>query len=275
MEPHLSIIFGSLIWAFTGVVIKILHLPSTYLGFYRCAVPTITALAVLIYYRQPRPLLKDKKIWLASVLNALRIYFFIWAFDYLNVGIGMTICYTSPIFTSLLAWLFLKEKIPLASLLAVVLGFVGTFVVYEGAKDIANQTTGILLMLGSSLTYSFVNILVKDSLKKFNEQQIVYSQNLFGGLLFGVIVLMTDFQPTIFQSSLATIYAFLIGNVAFSLYYYGLKRLQVATAVALTYLDVFFAIILGMIFFSEELSPQLVIGLLCILSSAFIVSKKK
>ena len=70
-----------------------------------------------------------------------------------------------------------------------------------------------------------------------------------------------------------SVYAFLVGLVSFSLFFYALKRLRVAKAATLAYVEVVCALILAYLFFNEIPTWNKLAGGALILTAASLVRK--
>ena len=85
--------------------------------------------------------------------------------------------FTYPTIIAILAWIFLGEKITRMVILSIVLCYLGIWVMYSqekalisSASDSSDITKGVLLVLGSALSYSLYVIFAKPMILKFGSR---------------------------------------------------------------------------------------------------------
>ncbi len=110
-NPYLEVIIASLVFGTVGVFVKVIDLPSTTISFFRLMVPTIV-LAIYFLFRRKNILRDVSRIAIfISLLNAIRIFFWLFGYGHTSVGNAVLILYTWPIFTVLLSSIMLNEKL--------------------------------------------------------------------------------------------------------------------------------------------------------------------
>jgi len=156
--------------------------------------------------------------------------------------------------------------------LGIALGFVGAVIVYyPSGLSITSDTLGMGSIVLSSLMYSFMIIAMKSELHRYSSLQAIYFQNVAGAVLLAPFLITVAPFPSGEQLLIALAYGFLIGFVAFGIYFYALKDLSIATASGLTYVEVISAISFGILLFDESLSWNLLFGGICIICSSAII----
>ena len=111
LNPYITTFFASSLAATSGVLIKTANLPSTTMAFFRLVVPTVIIFVYLKFNKTNFFRGNYKIMLLSSVLNAVRIWFYILAFKYTDIGNGIIILFTWPIFATIFGIIFLKEKL--------------------------------------------------------------------------------------------------------------------------------------------------------------------
>ena len=191
----------------------------------------------------------------------------------LPLAIATIIQYTYPTFTALAAAIFLKEPLKKNIIFSVALGMLGVILVVN--QDPTNQNTLsipifaiFIAILGAILT-SLAYICVKELSKTEDELVIVY--------YFPFVSLPLTIPFLFFNAVLPSIVelAWLLGIGLFTqigqlLITKGLYLLPAGKASTINYSQVIFASILGLLFFSETISMQLIIGALFVLLSIII-----
>ncbi|MEA2065169.1 MAG: DMT family transporter [Patescibacteria group bacterium] len=275
-NPCLEVVLASVVWGSTGVFVKYLNLPPTTIAFFRLAVPTLILGAFFLFKRTKLFHSKNKLILLASSLNAIRMFFYFVGFTFTSIGNAVIILYTWPIFATILSALFLKEKISKKNIVLLFITFFGIVLIYLNKEiSFANKDfIGMSSMLLSAIIYSSTVVIFKKESNNYSKFETIFYQNLVGAIVFLPFIFINYPFPTIFQISVASIYAILIGLVGFGLFFSALKQIKASTASFLSYVEVISAILFGIILFNEVLTWNIVVGGLLIISSAIFIRKK-
>lgn len=101
--------------------------------------------------------------------------------------------------------------------------------------------------------------------------EIVFYQNLLGAFIFLPFFIFNQPFPTSFDIGLGVFYGVLIGIIAFSLFFFGLKNLPASRVSMLTYTEVISALLLGYFWFGDVLSSNMLIGRTCIILSTLLL----
>jgi len=262
MKPYIFTLLAATIGAASGIIIKTAALPSTTMSFFRLVVP-VAVLFFYLRYKKIKLFRGDYRMMLvSSVLNAIRMWFYILAFDYTTVGNGTIVLFTWPMFATLFGWMFLKERIEKITLGLMAVSFLGVVIVYIN-KNISFQDAdflGMTIMLSSAVIFALTTIIFKKESQYYTKEETVFYQNLAGAVIFFPFVFINKYHPTILQITLGVSYGFWVGVVAFILFFYSLKRLNIAHYSILTYWEVPCAAILGWIFFKESITWNVIVG---------------
>ena len=149
----------------------------------------------------------------------------------------------------------------------IMMAFSGLLLIY-GRQEFDwndNDVIGISVMLVAAFLSALMMILLKTE-HQVNGVESVFFQNLLGSVIFFPLFLSVDL-PSVQQVSIASVYAFLIGVVAFSLFLNGLRQVQASTASVITYIEAVSGITFGVVFFNEQLTWNLVLGAVLILGA--------
>ncbi|MFQ3674997.1 MAG: DMT family transporter, partial [Endomicrobiia bacterium] len=214
-----------------------------------------------------------KIMLLSSVLNAIRMWFYILAFKYTSIGNSVIILFTWPIFATIFGIIFLKEKVDKKVGLLLAVAFVGIVVVYIN-KDINfadRDFLGMFIMLISAVIFSLTTIIFKKESINYSKTEIVFYQNFVGAIIFLPFIFTNYPFPTFKQSFIAILYGILVGVVAFMLFFYSLRRLKISYYSLLNYWEVPCSIIFGIIFFKEMISVNMIIGGILIFTSGILL----
>ncbi|RXG15212.1 threonine/homoserine efflux transporter RhtA [Leeuwenhoekiella aestuarii] len=270
-----AIVIAALIAGSNGILIKAMpSLTTGAIGWFRAGVPVLFLLPGLIKANELRVKGNTKMLVLASVINAVRTYFFLLAFVYTSVGNAVVLFYVYPLFITIIETLIYKTPIKRNQILLMLLAFAGIAVTYAdkefsfASRDFIGMLAAVLAALG----YAFFVCIFKRQTQDCNRNQLLFYQNIAGALLFLPFLFGVQ-QVELAHIGIGVFYGLLIGIVQFSLFFFGLKHLNATTAASLMYLEVLSAVILSFLILDEQLSWNTYLGGSFILLSSFFISR--
>ena len=184
MNKKLFVIFLSLIGTGTAAImvsgIKLLSqdLNPFMIAFYRCLFGVIIMLPFMIY-NYPEAW-KTHNIKLQFVRSAINVYSMIsWftAIGTLQLEKAAAIGFTTPLFTTILAIIFLGEVIRIQRITALIIGFIGILVVIR--PGYIPFESGALWLLSAAIAFSIVIIIVKKLTEKDSSLTTAFYQMAF------------------------------------------------------------------------------------------------
>ena len=184
MNKKLFVIFLSLIGTGTAAImvsgIKLLSqdLNPFIIAFYRCLFGVIIMLPFMIY-NYPEAW-KTHNIKLQFVRSAINVYSMIsWftAIGTLQLEKAAALGFTTPLFTTILAIIFLGEVIRIQRITALIVGFIGILVVIR--PGYIPFESGALWLLSAAITFSIVIIIVKKLTEKDSSLTTAFYQMAF------------------------------------------------------------------------------------------------
>ena len=184
MNKKLFVILLSLLGTGTAAImvsgIKLLSqdLNPFIIAFYRCLFGVIIMLPFMIY-NYPEAW-KTHNIKLQFVRSAINVYSMIsWftAIGTLQLEKAAAIGFTTPLFTTILAIIFLGEVIRIQRITALVVGFIGILVVIR--PGYIPFESGALWLLSAAITFSIVIIIVKKLTEKDSSLTTAFYQMAF------------------------------------------------------------------------------------------------
>lgn len=271
-----ALIIAAFIAGFNGLIIK--QVPSMTAGSIAWVRTFVPVLVFGIWmWQQKVPFFKGnyKKMLGASAINAFRMYLYFTAYIYTSIGNAVIIFYIWPIFVALLGIIFLKEKLSKYQIVLIVMAFIGLIIAYShktfSFED--RDFIGMLASLGAAIGYGITVIIFKSESENYDKNEIIFYQNIISVLLF--LPLFFIGFPTMEWSHLgiASAYGVLVGVIVFSLFFYGLKYLNAATASSMMYLEVISALILGHLVLNESLEYNMILGGVLIITSSFLLTR--
>jgi len=265
-----------LIWGSTWLVIKVglIGVPPFLAAGLRFVLSAAIVGAVIAARRRPIRLSHDDKVCILSLgllvfwLDYACVY---WAEMYISSGLTAVLFSTMPLMTALLSAFWTRsETLSVRKILGILVGIVGTVILFWPSEQ-----PGLMASLGmlSTLTGSLCASINLVTLKKHGARSDPWILNFFGMGLGAVCLLL---MSVLFESRedakwtrenvLAIVYLAVFGSVvAFSAYYYLLKRLD-ATLVSLSTLIIpIVALALGRAFLRETVRGTAILGVLMVL----------
>jgi len=275
INPYLEVVLAAILWGSSGVFVKYLALPPTTISFFRLAVPTL--LIALFLRGQGLSIRRTggEYMLLASLLNAIRIFFYFVGFTYASVGNAVIMLYTWPIFASLLSVLVLKETISRRNVGLLLLAFGGILLIYLQKPFTLRDDDflGMSAMLVSAFVYSLTVLVFKRQSGNYAPFETVYFQNLIGSIFFLPFLWINQPFPSIPQFGIAVLYAFLVGLVGFALFFSALRTIPTAIASMLAYTEVIAAVVLAVLLLDETLTWNMWAGGACVIGATLLLKR--
>ena len=192
-----------------------------------------------------------------------------------SLAVAGALLYTSPAFVVILSAILWKEKLTkkkLIALLAAVLGC--SFVTGLWSGDQTVTLPGALFGIGSGLFYGLYSIFGRLALRHYSPYTVTFYTFVFAGL--GSLCLLRPAELTAAFALPGTVWIAL-GLVIFStvlpflLYTRGLAGLDSGKAAILACIEPVTSALVGVLVFGEPMGAAVVLGLVCILSSVYIL----
>jgi drug/metabolite transporter (DMT)-like permease len=182
-----------------------------------------------------------------------------WSLTQTSVANSNLLHNVTPLFTTLMGWLFLRQCFEGRFLVGMVLAISGSILIGIGDLQLASDNfTGDSLAILSAV-FSAANLLTVEKLRaKFSATTILLWCSFFGTLLTFPIVLLTEdvLFPYSWAGWLAIIAQALVCQVlGQSLQAYNLKQFSSGFVAVFLLLDPVITAILAWVIFSEQLSP--------------------
>ncbi|MDD2896194.1 MAG: DMT family transporter [Aliarcobacter sp.] len=281
-------LFASLLFAFMGAAAKELtdSMSSVEVVFFRNIFGVLFILISI--YKSPLKQIGGK-FWLLvfrGLAGFIALLFFFYNISQIPLGEAMTFSKTSTIFTAVLAYIFLKEKLGIKGWFGVFVGFIGIVFIteFDGSSLEKSDYLGILSGVGAALAYTSV----RELRTYYDSRAIVLSFMTIGTI--GPLLLMIigsvytnpnlDFMLGTFSMPKVDdwLYIILLGIFSTFAQIYMTKAYSFAKAGiigTISYSNIIFSIILGLILGDNFPSISIVFGILLIVLSGFLVSSKK
>jgi len=278
-----------ILWSSSLVAIRIgLHsyTPGA-LGLLRYLVAS--ACLIILYFRVPQrhvPTLRD--LLHIIFIGALGIGVYNIAINYGEIavpaGIAGFVIGLMPVFTTIFAFLLIKERTPLKSWLGVLISFLGLFIIALNERGGVNFDAGLVYLLIAALLGGYYAVAQKTLFHRYHPLELVII-SIWGGTLVMLIFtpsLIKELPQASWQSTTAAVYLGIFpAAIAYALWNFALSKVPAGRASGYLYAMPIVTTVLGMIILQEY--PQfleLVGGLITLLGAITInyfynQSKKK
>ena len=281
-------LLASLLFAFMGAMAKELSdsMSSVEVVFFRNVFGVFFILISI--YKSPLKQLGGK-FWLLifrGVAGFVALLFFFYNISQISLGEAMTFSKTSTIFTAVLAYIFLKEKLGIKGWIGVFLGFIGILFIteFDGSSLEKSDYLGIFSGVGAALAYTSVR-----ELRKFYDTRAIVLSFMSVGTIAPMILMLIgsfysneklDFMLGTFIMPKIDDWVYIILLGIFSTYaqIYMTKAYSFAKAGiigTISYSNIVFSIILGLFLGDAFPSLTIILGIVLIVISGLLVSNKQ
>tara|TARA_B100001248_G_scaffold191699_1_gene146915 strand:+ start:8 stop:736 length:729 start_codon:yes stop_codon:yes gene_type:complete len=214
---------------------------------------------------------------LRGVLGTLALVCIFYAIRNMPLSISTVIQYTYPIFISIFAGIFINEKITRNIGIAVIIGWIGILVILNPTQlsNINVEIEGIavsIAFLGSICT----------ALAYVTVKKLAYSEDVYVIIEYFPLVSLITLLPIVIINWVTPNWNELVWIIGIGLFTQlgqtfltiGLKNLSASEASAINYLQVLFGSIWGLLFFSEMININFLLGALLVLLGTTISTTK-
>jgi drug/metabolite transporter (DMT)-like permease len=262
-----------------GIAIKYLRndYPAAVLSVYRNLFGIIPCMLVLFLSSQwhaggRKIIIKE---WRLGLLRGVFVCFaqicLYTSYFYVPYALVATMEHTGPMIVSLLCIPILGEKFGLYKMSAVILGFVGIIFIMQPWTDDFNIY--LILPICAAFGYSLARVTSLSFPKEVLSPLInIYAQ--MGTILCSSLIIIFFNQWTPFKSIedlLLILIMGLIGGTGTLLIIYGARKAELSKITPFDYIEIFFALILGWVFFQEWPIDSLFPGVLFIIAGGLII----
>ncbi|MCX2920875.1 MULTISPECIES: DMT family transporter [Stenotrophomonas] len=249
------------------------YVPTQEVAFFRNAFGLLALLPMLIRpgsaplrtQQLPRYFLRSA-IGLASMLCAF------WAIGHLPISQAISLSYSTPLFVTIAAVLWLGETVRLRRWAAVIIGFIGVLIIVRPGST--SFTPGTLVAVGAAVLSSLVAIQIKQLTRVDSADTVVFYTYVFWVPLSLVPALFVWVWPT----GLAWVWLVatgVLGTLGQLLWTRALRLGEVSALTPISFMQLPLVSLLGWLLFNETLDRWTVIGAAIILgANAYIAHRE-
>ena len=250
--------------------------PDSVLFFrYLFAIPV---LGMMIKLRGRDFKLKRKEIFpliIMGLLVALSSLTLFQSYNYMEAGIASTLLFVYPIMVALIMSLLFKEKLTLQTVLCIMLALGGIGLLYQTGSGATLNTVGVLLVMGSALSYAIYIVGVnRPRLKDIATLKLTFYVLLFGVSLF---LIRVDFGRSLHIANDWYLWGNLIAlaifptAISFLCTTQAIQYIGSTPTAILGALEPLTAVFFGVTIFGEVLTPRLGCGIVMIILAVTLI----
>ena len=222
--------------------------------------------------------------WINALLAFAGSYGIVyWVEQYVPSGLTAILFATYPLFVALLSHFVLPgERLQWISTFGTVVGFAGVAVIFSsdfsqlGGPQVA--VAALVMMISP-----FISAISSVAVKKYGSGVHPFSLTsvpmaMTAGIMGALALGYEREREIVFDavSVSALLYLAIVGSaVSFSLYYWLLARIPATKAALIAYVVPVIAVIVGMVFLDEPVTPQSVIGSLLVIGGVMLTVKQR
>lgn len=197
------------------------------------------------------------------------------SYNYIPVGMATTLHFVYPTFVTLLCVLFYKERINRSNIIALIISSAGILCFFQGG--LSGSIVGVLLALGSGLTYAYYIVAVdKLGIKDMHPMVFSLYTCLFVSVytyLYGLVTNQVTFAltPTSWIFTLIVAISVSVGANAF--FQVGIRYTGASTSAILSMFEPITSVICGVLILHEKLSAMKLLGCALILFAVYLLTR--
>ncbi|MET4680576.1 drug/metabolite transporter (DMT)-like permease [Stenotrophomonas rhizophila] len=249
------------------------YVPTQEVAFFRNAFGLLALLPMLI--RPGSAPLKTKQLpryFLRSAIGLASMLCAFWAIGHLPISQAISLSYSTPLFVTIAAVLWLGETVRMRRWAAVIIGFIGVLIIVRPGST--SFTPGTLVAVGAAVLSSLVAIQIKQLTRIDSADTVVFYTYVFWVPLSLVPALFVWVWPT----GLAWVWLVatgVLGTLGQLLWTRALRLGEVSALTPISFMQLPLVSLLGWLLFNEALDRWTVIGAGIILgANAYIAHRE-
>jgi drug/metabolite transporter (DMT)-like permease len=248
--------------------------------FFRLVISVIFLVPVLLIARKfVLPRRKHLHLFLLLALFEPFLYFLgeTNGLAYVEPSMASVIISVIPLFTPIVAYYFLREKISVLNLVGIVISITGiVFLVFGKDMSLEVSVKGLLLLFLAIVAANGYSVMIKKIPDEYSVLTVIFWQNVIGMLYFLPIALIYSTGEILTIGFVSRGFwaivelGILASTLAFLFYMYGLKFMPITKVNVFTNVIPIFTIIISYLFLDEQIGIKKIIGILIVISGVVL-----
>jgi len=196
---------------------------------------------------------------------------------YVSATVCSVLISTIPVFATIGAWLFFKEKLKLINYAGIILSFIGVLVfILNKDGGISYNVKGLGLLFIAVISAVGYNLTLSRLVGTYTPVYIVSVQNVIGAVLFLPLFLILDFRHFIDTPMTFSLFKPIIelsvfaSCAAFILFAYSVKNMGITKANVFSNCIPIFTALFSFILLGENLTFQNLLGMAIVIAGLFM-----
>lgn len=207
----------------------------------------------------------------------------VWALKYMDSGFAALEISAQPLVILILMRLFEGKKIGLMSVIGVILGFIGVFLLVSQKELISQEgmALGMMMIFSCMISWGYGSLFVAKADLPTNFFVNTGYQMFTGGIMLLISSFLlgekwsypaTWSQPVQLSMILLIVFG---GIVVFTAFNYLLKTVSPEKVATSTFVNPIIALFLGWYFLKEQITPQSIIAAIILLTGVYFINTNK
>ena len=274
---YLELVAYSLLAGIVGVFVRLLQgIDAQSIVFLRAAI----AAAFIFLAVAARSRIRELKIvhpvktLFVGLFQGASIFLYITALLNTTVSNAVFLLYTAPVFSVILAKVFLKEEIERETIIGVLVTLVGIILILDPRTFSfdSSQTFGNIVALGSGFFYAAMALTAKPIMKKTPGHYVAFWQYLVISLMFLPFLSIKSAAAIYGNWQLLAIIGIVCTGIPFILFMEGVRKVKAQKIFIITALEPLAGTLLALVVLGETPSLLAVAGALLVLYGIFRVA---
>jgi len=272
-----------ILWMLSGcfwlssMTVIIRHLSSSFSAFEIVFFRNLICTLILLpwAFRNNVKIIKIKRLKLygyRSLTGLLSMYMFFYTLSILPLTEVVSITFTVPLITTLLAIIIFKEQVGLHRWIALLIGFSGVIIIMRPGTHMFNFAS--IIMLATAATWSVSNIMVKTLTKSEAPKKIVFYMVLITTPISFPFALLHWKTPNLTEFSWLILLA-IIANLSQSATTHAFSKTDMNVVLPFDFSRLIFVTAMAYVFFGEVVDIFTVAGALVIFISSLYVARRE
>ena len=270
----LSAVFATIFMGSLGVFVKNLSISPIVITFFRLFIAAVLIFFTILIKGKIKELknMPSKELFLSGFSLTANIVFYIIAIQKTSMSNAVFLLYLGPIFASLIAFLFLGESLRGIDILSLLMALAGILFMLKFKFNIGKEElSGIVCGVLAGISYGV--LIVSNRMIKQDVHLLIRG---FYQFVIGFLILLpmciSLFKVDIILENIKVLLAigFINGFLGITLMFNAIKNLKSVEYGVFSYLEVAYAVLFGVIFFSETVDIFKIIGGIFILFAGLL-----
>lgn len=268
------VLTGILFVCVTGIVRYLgSDMPAIEAAFIRYAIGLVLVLPTLRPLLRRRPGAGELRLYtLRGLVHGIAVMLWFYAMARIPIAEVTAIGYSAPIFVTIGAAVFLKETLHARRIAAVLIGFVGTFIILRPGFEAVSL--GQLAQLAAAPLFAASFLIAKKLTEETNPATIVGALSLGCTITLLPGALWQWRDPTLEELGWLALTA-LFATAGHYTLTRAFRSAPITVTQPISFLQLVWAVLLGMFVFGEPLDPFVIVGASIVVAAAAYISHRE